>query len=196
MARMLLYAADPPSSAPEAAGAVAASTLHTALNARRSQQQAAWQHWVAALPEHVPLAFAHASEAELRGIRDEGLVSEALGVQQLMLDSFEVRRLCVIAAWSHIQRPQEHGVMCSTAGEHHGSTVAMLTAAGLLLRQGSSDDHSLEAWRWAWSCAHSRSFKDGAGGHLIVPGVDMANHAFAPSASVRSAPLYAVYCDT
>jgi hypothetical protein len=60
-----------------------------------------------------------------------------------------------------------------------------------VLHQASAGGHSLEAWRWAWSCAHSRSFKDGAGGHLIVPGIDMANHAFAPSASVRSADLCA-----
>ena len=60
------------------------------------------------------------------------------------------------------------------------------------VNQGSAGSHSLEAWRWAWSCAHSRSFKDGAGGHLIVPGIDMANHAFAPSASVRSAVLCTV----
>ena len=90
MARMLLDAAIPPSPAPEAAAApdAAAGTQH-------GQQQAARQHWVAALPEHVPLAFAHASEAELRGIGDEGLVSEALAVRQLMLDIFEVRLSCV-----------------------------------------------------------------------------------------------------
>lgn len=51
--------------------------------------------------------------------------------------------------------------------------------------QAAAGRHSLEAWRWAWSCVHSRSFKEGAGRHLIVPGIDMANHAFTPSASVR-----------
>jgi hypothetical protein len=57
--------------------------------------------------------------------------------------------------------------------------------------QASAGAHSLEAWRWAWSCVHSRSFKDSSGGHLIVPGIDMANHAFAPSATVRSAHVRA-----
>lgn len=86
MARMVLDAATPPSVAPEAAAAP-----DTAAGTQHDQQQAARQHWVAALPEHVPLAFAYASEAELRGVGDEGLVNEALGVRQLMLDSFEVR---------------------------------------------------------------------------------------------------------
>jgi hypothetical protein len=85
MARMLLDAATPPSPAPEAAAApdTAASTQH-------GQQQAARRHWAAALPEHVPLAFAHSSETELQGIGDGELANEALGLRQLMLDSFEV----------------------------------------------------------------------------------------------------------
>lgn len=57
----------------------------------------------------------------------------------------------------------------------------------LMLPQAGAGPHGLDAWRWAWSCVHSRSFKDGAGGHLIVPGIDMANHSFAPTAAVRCA---------
>ncbi len=40
-------------------------------------------------------------------------------------------------------------------------------------------------WIWAWSMVHSRSFRDGNHHHLVVPGVDLANHSFSPSASVR-----------
>lgn len=54
------------------------------------RQAAAWRHWAGALPRSVPLAFAHASEAELRRIGDEALTTEALAVRRLMLDSHEV----------------------------------------------------------------------------------------------------------
>ena len=97
MARMLLDATTAPSSAPEAAG----TAPDAAASARHSQQQAARQHWATALPEHVPLAFAHASEAELRGIGDQELVNEALGVRQLLLDSFEVGRPGTGTAFLH-----------------------------------------------------------------------------------------------
>jgi len=43
---------------------------------------------------------------------------------------------------------------------------------------------SAEAWVWAWSLVHSRSFRDERR-HFIVPGVDLANHSFSPSATVR-----------
>ena len=43
-------------------------------------------------------------------------------------------------------------------------------------------------FRWAVSMAHSRAFVTNVNGrltHIIVPGVDMANHCPEPSASVR-----------
>ena len=46
---------------------------------------------------------------------------------------------------------------------------------------------------WAVSVLHSRCFIEGpASTHMTVPGVDMANHSFTPSASVR----YLVRIDT
>ena len=39
---------------------------------------------------------------------------------------------------------------------------------------------------WAVSVLHSRCFIEGPNStHMTVPGVDMANHSFAPNASVR-----------
>jgi hypothetical protein len=90
MARMLLDTA--PSAAPGFAAAAAAAQ-DTAAGTQQAWQHAARRHWAAALPERVPLTFAHASEAQLRGVGDEGLADEALAVRQLMLDSHEVRRL-------------------------------------------------------------------------------------------------------
>ena len=48
-----------------------------------------WRHWAAALPPFVPLAFAHASEAEILALGDGDLAQEALAVQDLMLSSFQ-----------------------------------------------------------------------------------------------------------
>ena len=43
---------------------------------------------------------------------------------------------------------------------------------------------SQAAWMLACSLVVSRSFRDG-NHHLVVPGVDLANHSFSPTASVR-----------
>jgi hypothetical protein len=44
--------------------------------------------------------------------------------------------------------------------------------------------HSRESIAWALSVVHSRSFIQ-ASTHLVVPGIDMANHTHDPSAQVR-----------
>lgn len=85
MARLLLDAAGTPQSEAAAAG-----PADTGGREQHSRQEEAWRHWAAALPRSVPLAFAHASGAELRGVGDEGLADEALAVRQLMLDSYAV----------------------------------------------------------------------------------------------------------
>ena len=43
---------------------------------------------------------------------------------------------------------------------------------------------SYDEFMWAVQCVLSRSFYDPAHGHLIVPAVDMCNHAFRPTAAV------------
>lgn len=117
MARMLLDAVGPPAPAPQQATAAASqgrdpaeqegpaglsqsfagseaaasgSTDSSSADQQHSRQAEAWRHWGAALPSHVPIAFAHASEAELRGVGEEGLAAEALAVRRLMLDSHQV----------------------------------------------------------------------------------------------------------
>ncbi len=55
--------------------------------------------------------------------------------------------------------------------------------------QAEAGPHSLDAWRRAWSLVHSRSFREGDGRHLIVPGVNMCNHMLQPTAAVRCASL-------
>lgn len=43
-----------------------------------------------------------------------------------------------------------------------------------------------EDFDWAVAVLHSRCFVEGPNGtHMVVPGVDMANHSFTPNAAVR-----------
>lgn len=90
MARLLLDATNPAGANPEPQTTTAAASDASGMN-QHSWHAEARRHWGAALPDLVPLAFAHASEADLRGVGDENLAEEALAVRELMLDSSEVR---------------------------------------------------------------------------------------------------------
>lgn len=73
----------------------------------------------------------------------------------------------------------------------HGTKVGSRTACCAmqdLQEELAQLGYGRKDFDWAVAVLHSRCFVEGPNRtHMVVPGVDMANHSFMPSAAVRSA---------
>lgn len=148
----------------------------SSINSTQQQLQQQQHHRLAG--DKVSSASSQLDHADQSKQEDEAIHSEQL----------EIRRHWANALPPYVPLPWAH---CEDAFQTVGSlgdeAMALEAAAVqdiMVASQLQVTGVTATAWRRAWSLAHSRSFRDDDR-HFVVPGVDLANHSFQPSASVR-----------
>jgi hypothetical protein len=100
----------------------------------------------------------------------------------------------LIAPWlaalpAHVPLPWLYWTAEELAELQDGATLreaALMRGALAAARAAAPPGAEASRVAWALSLVHSRSFLDGPHQHLWVPGIDLCNHARAPSAAVRT----------
>ena len=85
---------------------------------------------------------------------------------------------------AHVKKKKEKNNTCLQ--DRHPSRTACC-AMQELQEELAQLGYGREDFDWAVAVLHSRCFVEGPNRmHMVVPGVDMANHSFMPNAAVRS----------
>ena len=148
------------------AAGMALRLLEECRACRESQADSQWCVWIDSLPAPgevlTPLGY---SDAEVVALGDPGVVAEVQGMQD-----------CIRACYEATAEELNGG---DGGGERTSPASTPLISAGITWPE----------FLWAVQVFTSRCFfEPSVGGHLAVPGVDMANHSFAPTASVQVSP--------